>query len=226
MPDRTDDLNDAVRDLIDVVRTADLAEVDLDDTIAAVREVADDLRPRVVPGLRMQATLHMDEQFMARRDEAPGPPGSDGRPPEEFFPYSPVIGPKNPISPPVRIWKVPVGDDGVVEIHGEVTMPAAYNGPPGSVHGGVIAEVFDELLGVTAVSNDAAGFTGTLTVIYRSPTPLGERLTMRAWLDRREGRKAWAKGVLLHGDTLCAESEGIFIGFDPAKFAERRADLG
>lgn len=224
MPDRTEDLNAAVRDLIDVVRTADLAEVDLDGTIAGVTAVADGLRPHVVPGLRMQATLHMDDGFMARRDAAE-PPGSDGRAPGEFFPYSPVVGPKNPIAPPVRMWRVPGGDDGAVEIHGEATLSAAYNGPPGSVHGGVIAEVFDELLGVVALSNDAAGFTGTLTVVYRSTTPIGEPLTMRGWLERREGRKAFAKGVLLHGDTLCAESEGIFIGFDPETFAARRADL-
>ena len=36
MPDRTDDLNDALRDLIEVVRTADLAAVDLDATISEV----------------------------------------------------------------------------------------------------------------------------------------------------------------------------------------------
>ena len=225
MADRTDDLNAAVRDLIDVVRTADLADVDLDEAIADVTALADGLRAHVVDGLRMQATLHMDEQFMARRDAAE-PPGSDGRTPAEFFPYSPIVGPKNPISPPVRLWRVPVDDEGGVEIHGEVTMGAAYNGPPGSVHGGVIAEVFDELLGVTALSNDAAGFTGTLTVIYRNTTPIEQPLTMRAWLDRREGRKAFAKGVLMHGETLCAESEGIFIGFDQAAFEARRADLG
>lgn len=224
MADRTDDLNAAVRDLIDVVRTADLAEVDLDPAITEVIAVADGLRAHVVEGLRMQATLHMDEQFMARRDAAE-PPGSDGRAPAEFFPYSPIVGPKNPISPPVRLWRVPVGDEGAVEIHGEATMGAAYNGPPGSVHGGVIAEVFDELLGVVALSNDAAGFTGTLTVVYRATTPIGEPLTMRGWLERREGRKAFAKGELRHGETLCAESEGIFIGFDPVTFAERRADL-
>lgn len=220
MTDRTDDLNAAVRELIDVVRTADLAAEDLDALIDDVDGVADRLREWVVPGLRMQATLHMSEDFMDRRDEGP-PPGLGDVEPDEFFPYSPIIGAKNPVAPPVSMRRVPVGD--LIEIHGAVTMRAAYNGPPGSVHGGVIAAVFDELLGTVAVSNDAAGFTGTLTVIYRSPTPILEPLTMRAWLDRREGRKAFAKGELHHGDVLCAEAEGIFIGFDRAEFARRTA---
>jgi acyl-CoA thioesterase FadM len=64
------------------------------------------------------------------------------------------------------------------------------------------------------VINGLGGFTGTLTVIYRTPTPLGERLTMRAWYDRSERRKIFAKGTLHHGDTLCAEAEGIFVRSD------------
>ena len=222
--DRTDDLNDAVRELIDVVRTADLSEVDLDTAIAQVTAIADGLRPYVVPGLRMQATLHMSEEFMAHRDEEV-PVGMGDADPADFFPYSPVIGAKNPIAPPVHMWRVPA--DSGIEMHGEVTMRAAYNGPPGSVHGGIIAEVMDELLGATAVCNDAAGFTGTLTVIYRSPTPLEEPLTMRGWIDRIEGRKTFAKGEIRHGEVLCAEAEGIFIGFDRDEFVRRRtADLG
>ncbi len=220
MSDPTEELNDAVRDLIDVVRTADLADVELDSAIVEIVAVADGLRDHVVPGLRMQATLHMTEGYM-EAGERTGPVGIGDLEPAEFFPYSPIIGTKNPIAPPVRMWKVPV--DGAVEMRGSVTMAAAYSGPPGSVHGGVIAAVFDELLGTVAVANDAAGFTGTLTVIYRSPTPLGEPLTMRGWLERTEGRKTYARGEIHHGETLCAESEGIFVGFDAEEFTRRKA---
>ncbi len=34
-------------------------------------------------------------------------------------------------------------------IVGSVTFTAAYEGPPGCVHGGYVAAAFDELLGVT-----------------------------------------------------------------------------
>lgn len=226
MPDRTHELAQAVRDLIDVVRTADLVDADLDHAIAAIRSVEGDLRPRVVAGLRMQAALRLSEEFMERRDEERHFEVVD-REPADFFPYSPVIGERNPVSPPVHMWKEHLAPDsdahGTFEIHGAATLGAPYNGPPGSVHGGVIAAVFDELLGSTAVVNEVAGFTGTLTVVYRSPTPLDEPLTMRAWIDRVEGRKTFAAGELHHAGTLCAEAEGIFIGFDPGAFAERRA---
>ena len=129
--------------------------------------------------------------------------------PNEFFPYSPVVGRLNPISPPVEMWRAD-GEAGQ-EIHGSVSFPAAFNGPPGAVHGGVIAETFDELLGCVCVTNGLGGFTGTLTVVYRSLTPLGTPLTLRAWHDRSEGKKIYAKGTLHNGETLCAEAEGIFV---------------
>ena len=82
----------------------------------------------------------------------------------------------------------------------------------GGVVGGVVAGVFDELLGCTCVVNDVSGFTGTLSIRYASLTPLGVPITMRGWVDRVEGRKTFATGTFHHGETLCATAEGIFIG--------------
>lgn len=217
MPSPAEDLNAALRDLIDVVRTADLEAVDLDGEIAEVRSLAGRLRVHRHDGVRMQAALrwadhvegvtrHLDEagdaaveEFARQTDQGPA----------DFFPYSPVVGLLNPLSPPVRMWRVDT--DVAAEIHGEARFDAAYNGPPGCVHGGVIAEVFDELLGCVCVSNGLGGFTGTLTIIYRNTTPLEHPVTLRGWHDRSEGRKVFARGELRHGETLCAEAEGIFI---------------
>jgi len=215
-----EDLNNALRDLIDVVRTADLEGVELDEKIGAVRDLADALRPHRHEGMRMQAALKYENlmaDVSARMAEAGGRDEDQADAyakegvldPNEFFPYSPVVGALNPIAPPVRMWRAD-GDAGQ-EVHGEATLGAAYNGPPDCVHGGVIAEVFDELLGCVCVTNGIGGFTGTLTVVYRSTTPLSQPLTLRGWHDRSEGRKVFAKGTLHHGDTLCAEAEGIFI---------------
>ena len=217
MPTPAEDLNTALRDLIDVVRTADLDGLDLEAEIGSVQALTDGLRPHRHEGMRMQATLRYDTfiESVARPVGDANAPGVDDyardgqKDPDEFFPYSPVVGRLNPIAPPVRMWRAagPMGS----EIHGEAVFGAAYNGPPGCVHGGVIAETIDELLGSVCVVNGLGGFTGTLTVVYRSPTPLGESITMRGWHDRTEGRKIFAKGTLHHGDTLCAEAEGVFI---------------
>ena len=62
--------------------------------------------------------------------------------------------------------------DGYREIRAEAWFDFAYEGPPTCVHGGVIAETFDEVLGAANMVAGNPGMTGTLTVRYRKPTPL------------------------------------------------------
>ncbi len=208
------ELNQAVRELIEVVRTADLDGIDLAGSIAQIRAVRDGLRPHLVQGMRMQSALVYEMPATVEASEGEpeklAPPAAfRAEHPSDFFPYSPLVGLLNPISPPVTMTRV--ATDNYFEIHGEVTFSAAFNGPPDCVHGGVIAALFDELLGSTCVVNGIGGYTGTLTIVYRTPTPLGTPLHMRGFYDRSERRKVFAKGTLHAGDTLCAQAEGIFV---------------
>lgn len=134
--------------------------------------------------------------------------------PRAFFDHSPVIGKANPIAPPMDLDVV----DGVVQ--GRVRFGAAYEGPPGHVHGGYIACVFDELLGMTQSLSGNPGMTGTLTVRYRRPTPLHTDLRLEGVLDRVDGRKIFTTGRMFAGDVLTAESDGIFISINIARFDE------
>jgi acyl-CoA thioesterase FadM len=76
----------------------------------------------------------------------------------------------------------------------------------------VIALIFDELLGCAGVVNGVGGFTGTLSVRYRLPTPLFTPLTMESWVDRIDGRKVFIVGELRVDGTVTATAEGVFIG--------------
>lgn len=130
-----------------------------------------------------------------------------------FFDHSPFIGLANPLSPPVRL------EYGSERVKGSVLFGAAYEGPPGCVHGGYIAAVFDELLGATQSLSGDQGMTAHLGIDYRRPTPLGVPLTMEGWFERREGRKIYARGAMYAEGELTAEAQGLFIAFDSAKFA-------
>jgi acyl-coenzyme A thioesterase PaaI-like protein len=134
-----------------------------------------------------------------------------GGDPHAHFDHSPVMGAANPIAPPTR-----------VERHADkilfwVTFGSAYEGPPGSVHGGWVAAMFDEVLGMSQSLGGQPGMTGTLTVKYRRPTPLHRELRFEGTLDRVEGRKTFTIGRCFDGDTLTAEAEGIFITVDFSK---------
>lgn len=142
--------------------------------------------------------------------------------PFAFFDHSPMLGRANPLAPPIELWL----DDGVMR--GRATFGAAYEGPPGCVHGGFIAAAFDEVLGSTQSLSGAPGMTGRLTVHYRAPTPLHTELRFEGHLDSVTGRKILTTGKLWAGDVLCAEAEGLFISIDFAKFADlkrRREEL-
>ena len=185
----------------------------------AVRRLISHLRKTKAPRDLLQ-TLARESNALADRlapHDHPGPYGqrglvvrfdeleSDFEDPAEFFPYSPIIGPMNPVAPPVEFRLV--GE----ELHAQHRFDAPYNGPPTGVHGGVIAMVFDELLGCLGAMLGVGGFTGTLTIRYLALTPLDQPIRMRSWLDRREGRKTFIRGTMHDGATLCAEAEGIFI---------------
>ena len=61
------------------------------------------------------------------------------------------------------------------------------------------------------MASGKAGFTGTLTIKMRRPTPLGERIDYEAGVDRVEGRKIWCWGKARCDSQLLAEAEGLFI---------------
>ena len=142
--------------------------------------------------------------------------GLGGDDPERyaFFDHSPFIGLSNPLSPPIEMRYLENG------VEATVTFGAAYEGPPGCVHGGYVAAAFDELLGCAQSLSGTQGMTARLVVNFRSPTPLATALRMEAELVSHEGRKITAAGRLFAGERLCAEAEGLFVSFEGERFRE------
>jgi hypothetical protein len=145
-------------------------------------------------------------------------PVAEGHP-QDIFPTSPVIGFANPVAPPVEVWAVE-GENGGREVRGRVTLGYAYEGPPTCVHGGVIAELFDELLGMANILAGQGAMTGTLTIRYRRPTPLLAPLQLAARHTGKEGRKVFAWGGIYAQGELTAEAEGVFIEVPPDRMLD------
>jgi acyl-coenzyme A thioesterase PaaI-like protein len=101
-------------------------------------------------------------------------------------------------------------------VRGTVTFGRYFLGGGGAVHGGAIPLLFDEVLGRLANSGDRApSRTAHLHTDFRSVTPVGMQLAVRAWFVSEQGRKRILRAELTHGDTLCAEAEGLFIALRP-----------
>ena len=143
-----------------------------------------------------------------------------GGSPEAFFDQSPFVGRRNPLAAPFRLELVDDDPEWGRSVRGTGTFGAAYEGPPGCVHGGFVAALFDEVLGFAQALTDRPGMTGTLTVRYRAPTPLNRELVYRARIVRVEGRKIFAEADMHAADLLCGEAEGIFVAIDEKRFLE------
>jgi acyl-coenzyme A thioesterase PaaI-like protein len=116
-----------------------------------------------------------------------------------------VIGLRNPIAPPLIVAQE---DDGGV--FADFHLGAAYEGPPGHVHGGVAALVLDHILGAAASSPEKPRLTGTITLRYLRLTRLGE-LHAEAGIIRTDGVKTYTAGHLADDEGVTVEAEGVFI---------------
>lgn len=119
---------------------------------------------------------------------------------------NPAVGLRNAIAPPMVIHHE---DDS--RCWSEFTLSAAYEGPPGWVHGGICALVLDHLLSETASEGlTQPKFTGTISLRYLRGTPLGP-LRAEAFVEGSEGVKTFARGYLMDADGTTVEAEGVFI---------------
>jgi acyl-coenzyme A thioesterase PaaI-like protein len=140
-----------------------------------------------------------------------------GGDPNATFDHSPILGLANPLSPPLRVEIE--GDRVVAHVH----FGAAYEGPPGCVHGGYVSAVFDELLGATQTLSGTAGMTARLIVNYRRPTPLHKDLVMEGRMVRVDGRKVFVEATCSADGEVTAEAEGLFVTIDPTVLAALRS---
>jgi acyl-coenzyme A thioesterase PaaI-like protein len=177
-------LTESVRELIDAtIRT----EVD-GDAVAAARAEIDRATER------LRAT-QIDGAFGVRT-------GVDG----DQMPWgNAVIGVRNPVAAPLILHRA--ADGSVV---GDFRLGAAYEGPPGHVHGGVSAMILDHVLGEGASLPGRPRLTGTITMRYRRLTPLGQ-LHTEARIVRVEGIKTFAEGHIADAEGITVQAEGVFI---------------
>jgi acyl-coenzyme A thioesterase PaaI-like protein len=190
-PDARLELAAALRRVVTAAVAAPLDDETIAAAAATVTELAERLDARAGPGRRPRDL-----------------PDFQGEP-QAYFPTSPAIGLLNPLAPPVLVY----AEDG--EIRGTAWFDHAYEGPPGCVHGGVIAMAFDDVLGAANVLAVGPGMTGTLSVRYRRPTPLRTPLRLEARVVERTGRRVHTWGGIFLGDELTAEAEAVFVRLAP-----------
>ncbi len=100
-------------------------------------------------------------------------------------------------------------------LHARLWFGPETGGPPGHVHGGAVAAVMDEALGLAAWAAGYPIVVGNLNVNFRNMLPLEKVVTLESEVISVEGRKIMVHGRLFQGETLYAEGKCLCITIKP-----------
>jgi len=115
---------------------------------------------------------------------------------------------------PMKMTKT---DDG--RIRGWARFRRFHLGRNSAVHGGMVAQLFDSVLGLTSAVLTGGPYqrTAYLHLDYRHIVPIEKELQIEAGISRVEGRKIFVSGRLSDGDTLLTEGEALFVMLKPGQ---------
>lgn len=100
-------------------------------------------------------------------------------------------------------------EDGVVCA---TTVSDSYEGPPGYLHGGIIATLLDESMSKAVRARGVVAMTRHMAVDYRGPVRSGSAIRLEGRVVRAEGRKHWAEAAVHDAEgRVLAKAEGLFV---------------
>ena len=96
------------------------------------------------------------------------------------------------------------------------TIPDNFEGPPGYLHGGIIATLLDEAMSKAVRARGMMAMTRKLEVEYLRPVPSAAPIRMEGRIVSSEGRKHWVQARILNGvGSELALGKGLFIEVKP-----------
>lgn len=116
-------------------------------------------------------------------------------------------GPENATG--LRLEFLLAADGSVVSLP---TISESFVGPPGAVHGGIIATLLDETMSKALRARGLTAMTRQMEVDYLRPVHPAAPIRLEGRLVRSEGRKHWAEARILNErGRVLAEAKGLFI---------------
>jgi len=107
-----------------------------------------------------------------------------------------------------------MASDGSVVSHAQISDQ--YEGPPGYLHGGIIATLLDEAMSKANRARGVVAMTRQMQVEYLRPVPSGKPIRIEASVTRSEGRKHWSAAQILNSEgAILAQATGLFIAVRP-----------
>ena len=192
------ELADVLRRLIRLSVSTAPSPADTARLTARLAVVADELEAHV-PEVPLPRFIAPDEDRPPREREVP----LGGA-----MPYDVVVGPFNPIAPPVVL------DFDPPKAFGRVVFDIAYEGAPGCVHGAVLAATFDIILTAANAIEGSVGPTVSLAFRFLRPTLTDVEAVFEGWVTDVTDRRIFSKGRIVQDGIVTVEAEGEFAIFN------------
>jgi uncharacterized protein (TIGR00369 family) len=130
-------------------------------------------------------------------------------------------GPANPHGLHLHFTLAPAGKSYVCEF----MLDENFVGPPGHVHGGIIATILDEAMGKANKLRGKVALTRQMQVDYLRPVPLRQPLIAEGRVLRVRGRALYNAGELRDASgKVLARSRGKFLSINPETMFPRELE--
>jgi acyl-coenzyme A thioesterase PaaI-like protein len=92
-------------------------------------------------------------------------------------------------------------------------------GPPSHAHGGSMAAVLDEAMGLAAWAANHSVVAAKIAIEYVAMLPLDAVTIVETWVDKIVGRKVWMKAEIQNSDgKVFSKGEGLYVSLPVEKF--------
>ena len=92
------------------------------------------------------------------------------------------------------------------------TVADTFEGPPGFLHGGVIATLLDEAMSKAVRARGLTAMTRQMEVEYLRPVASATPIRIEGHVMRSEGRKHWTEARIMNEkSTVLATGKGLFV---------------
>jgi len=117
----------------------------------------------------------------------------------------------NPVGLRLEFAVTPDGlQDGSVQC--DANLSSDYEGPPGYLHGGIIATLLDEAMSKANRARGITTMTRQMQVEYLRPVPSGAPIRIHARVTQSQGRKHFSEAQIQNSSgVVLAKATGLFI---------------
>lgn len=110
----------------------------------------------------------------------------------------------------------------------ELEMPRRFEGWEGIIHGGILTTVMDEVMAWALVAFDNWGVTARLSIDFRKPVAVGQRVRAEGWVTESRRRMHGTAGRMIDAETglELVTAEATYIAAPEAKKRELKLRYG